>query len=96
MTLSPALEAAIFALSGDCGPVADNGKCPECGSASDRQKCLWDLGGNCPRHYVRDENRRRDRRRVLVGEIRAAVLADRTALEAENKRLRAELAEARK
>lgn len=25
-------------------------KCPECGSAAERPKCFWDMGGACPRH----------------------------------------------
>lgn len=27
-----------------------NRQCPECGTAADRPKCMWELGGNCPRH----------------------------------------------
>jgi hypothetical protein len=25
-------------------------KCPECGSNAKRPKCLWEMGGHCPRH----------------------------------------------
>lgn len=25
-------------------------KCPECGSMAERPKCLWEMGGACPRH----------------------------------------------
>jgi len=25
-------------------------KCPGCGANADRQKCMWDMGGSCPRH----------------------------------------------
>lgn len=24
--------------------------CPECGASAERQKCMWDMGGGCPRH----------------------------------------------
>jgi len=24
--------------------------CPECDAAADRPKCMWEMGGNCPRH----------------------------------------------
>lgn len=26
--------------------------CPECGTDARRGKCLWELGGDCPRHAV--------------------------------------------
>lgn len=25
-------------------------ECPECGVGAQRQKCMWDLGGSCPRN----------------------------------------------
>lgn len=25
-------------------------KCPQCDTDADRQKCMWDMGGSCPRH----------------------------------------------
>lgn len=24
--------------------------CPECGAKADRPKCMWEMGGSCPRH----------------------------------------------
>jgi hypothetical protein len=29
-------------------------KCPECGSRVMREKCLFELGSNCPRHGLRE------------------------------------------
>lgn len=28
-------------------------KCPECDGSAERQKCMWDRGGGCPRHNAR-------------------------------------------
>lgn len=30
-------------------------KCPECHSDARRPKCLFELGGNCPRHNIREK-----------------------------------------
>jgi hypothetical protein len=29
--------------------------CPQCGSGVDRPKCLLELGGDCPRHEIRQK-----------------------------------------
>jgi len=36
---------------------ADSIKCPECNSTVMRQKCMWELGGDCPRHELSDRVR---------------------------------------
>jgi hypothetical protein len=30
-------------------------KCPECKSDARRQKCMWEMGGGCPRHLVNEK-----------------------------------------
>ena len=45
----------------------DKPKCPECGADANRPKCLWELGGDCPRHKVMAEYRKRQRDRKNKG-----------------------------
>lgn len=36
-------------------------KCPECGASVWRPKCMFELGGDCPRHSVRMDYEKKQR-----------------------------------
>lgn len=36
---------------------AEEPRCPECGVNALRPKCMWELGGACPRHEVSEAYR---------------------------------------
>ena len=41
-------------------------KCPACGATVTRPRCLFELGGDCPRHQILADFKKDEKRRQLV------------------------------
>jgi hypothetical protein len=39
-------------------------KCPECGASALRPRCLFELGGDCPRHIIAADWKKRKRKNL--------------------------------
>ena len=54
-------ERVAVEIFGWIRPPEAEVKCPECGAGANRQKCMWEMGGSCPRHDAqRDYERSRN------------------------------------